>query len=254
MKKLLFILSVLLLYKCESSDSSAVSSALSGSYANILALGDNLYVLADGSISTFNITERSTPEFIDSQEVNSSIESLFFNGTNLFIGSSEGMYIYSINESGIPNLESVSSYSDFVDVLPCDPIAANENHAYVTLSSNVQSNGPCSRFQEINELVIYDIDDVTNPVLLNRNEMEEPKGLGIDGNLLFVCERQNGIKVFDISDPNSIIQLYHFDGFRALDLIPNDGLLMVIGDDQLHQFDYSDIDNMYKISNYELRD
>lgn len=251
---LLALIFTITLSNCTDDAELSTQTVLSGSYANIVSLGDRLYVLASGELHTFEIEDRSSPSLINSLEVNQSIESLFYNGVNLFIGSSEGMYIYDIDENGIPQEQSVTRYEELVEFLPCDPIAANENEAYVTLSTSVRTTDGCFRSADINELLVYDITNVESPQLLNRMGLAEPKGLGLDGNLLFVCQKNDGIKVFDISDPVNLIELYHFGGFVAFDLIPTNGLLMVIGDDRLHQFDYTDIENMSKISSYDLKD
>ena len=252
-----FILALILAFAlshCTEDGDASTPSVLSGSYANILTLGERLYVLASGELHTFGLEDISSPQLLNSQEVNLSIESLFYNGENLFIGSSEGMYIYSIDENGIPQKQSVTRYEELVEFLPCDPIAANRQHAYVTLSTSVQASDACFRSVDINELLVYDISEVQTPQLVSRIGMQEPKGIGLDGDLLFVCQRYDGIKVFDISEPANLVELYHFGEFEAFDLIPTNGLLMVIGKDQIHQFDYSDKDNMYKLSSYDLKD
>lgn len=256
-KKIIGLIAVVSLMNCSSNSDSIFENSnqnvLSGSYANILALGDYLYLLGSGEVHTFNLSEPSNPELLDSQSINDNIESLFYNGVNLFVGSQEGMYIYEIQADGIPKRLSVTSYQEIVDVEPCDPITANTEHAYVTLSTTISDVGGCARLEQVNELLVFDIANPDSPMLVGRNDLDEPKGLGLDGNILFVCLRNDGIKVFDISDPSNLEELYHFDGFGAFDLIPTNGLLMVIGDDELHQFDYSDIENMYKLSVYDIK-
>ena len=40
----------------------------------------------------------------------------------------------------------------------------------------------------------------------------------------------------------------NFDDFTAYDVIPLGGLLLVVGPDNLYQFDYTDLNNIVKIS------
>ena len=68
------------------------------------------------------------------------------------------------------------------------------------------------------------------------------------GNILFVCDNDQGLKVFDVSDPLNIDLIKHFDGFTAFDVITLDGLLLVVGPDNVYQFDYNDLENMRLVS------
>ncbi len=235
-------------------DSSSSGEVLSGSYARMLAIGSKLYLLGTNTLHVLDITNESSPQAISSQFVTENIESLFFNDKHLFVGSQDGMYIYSLNAEGIPQFESVTSYEFWPDVLPCDPIAANESYAFSTLSTTIASGSPCQRWVQINELRVFDISDVTEPVNINTVQMEEPKGIGIDGNLLFICENTNGIRVFDITDPTDLTMIYSDTGFAARDVIPANGLLLVMGDNNIHQYDYNDINNITKLSLYEIKD
>ena len=101
---------------------------------------------------------------------------------------------------------------------------------------------------------IYDIADINNPVFVRTISMENPKGIALDGEHLFVCEKFNGLTVFELSNQENPELIYKSDEFGAFDLIPASGLLMVVGPDTLHQFDYTDINNIFKIGEYSLRD
>jgi hypothetical protein len=97
-----------------------------------------------------------------------------------------------------------------------------------------------------------DISDPAQPRLKVSYGMESPYGLGIDGNVLFVCDE--GLKVFDAADPLKIAaeQLAHFTGISGFDVIPYNNILLVIGDDGLHQYDYSDIQDIKQISTLKI--
>lgn len=256
MRTKLFLLFIIVnLIYCTSDSSNSISqSTISGSYANMLAIGDNLYVLGNGSLTTLSLQNPENPVILDSLKISNDVESLFFNNNRLFIGSLEGMYIYQIALNGLPIFRSLTPYDRLFDATPCDPVVANDTIAFATLSTSIDLNNACFRNTLLNQLSVFDIKDLENPSLLTSIELEEPKGLGLDQEILFVCERWNGIKIFNVADPRNPIQLYHFDGFPALDLIPNDGLLVVIGDEDLYQFDYSNIDSVTMISTYELKD
>ena len=80
--------------------------------------------------------------------------------------------------------------------------------------------------------------------------MNNPYGLGIDGNTLFLCEGEFGLKVFDIEDINSISdnELAHFPDIHAFDVIPYQKVLLMIGEDGFYQYDYSDVQDIKLLS------
>jgi hypothetical protein len=78
--------------------------------------------------------------------------------------------------------------------------------------------------------------------------MTNPKGVGIDGSTLFVCDGEAGLKVYDFSDPVNLQLLMHYPGIDTYDVIPLNGLLIVVGPDNLYQFDYSDLNDIQLIS------
>jgi len=80
--------------------------------------------------------------------------------------------------------------------------------------------------------------------------MYNPHGLGIEGNLLFVCDGDAGLKIYDRTDPLGILnnQLAHFADIDTYDVIPFNGILMLIGEDGIYQYDYTDIQNIVQIS------
>lgn len=263
MKNTIYILSLfalsLFVTSCESDGGTFASQVegagvLSGSYANMLTLGDKLYVLGDGQLKTLSLANPALPEQIDSKTLDFDIESLFISDGNIFVGSPSGMRIYTIDSDGIPVFRSLTPYEAIGEIQPCDPIVANEDHAFATLSTSVDVENSCWRNVPLNELRVFDLENLEQPILINTVSMEEPKGVGLDGDHLFICESQNGLKILDVADPFNIEQLEHFPDFRAFDVIPANGLLLVVGPELLHQFDYSDITNVIKLSTFELQD
>ena len=75
-----------------------------------------------------------------------------------------------------------------------------------------------------------------------------PHGLGISGELLFVAEAYEGIKVFDISNPEEPIQIGHHREIHVVDVIFHRGLLIATGRDGVHQFDYTNPADLQLVS------
>ncbi|MFO7658545.1 MAG: hypothetical protein R6W78_15915 [Bacteroidales bacterium] len=213
------------------------SSGKGGSLARFAIVGDKLYALTQNSIKYFDISEPAVPVYVDSTKAENDIETLFPFNNYLLIGTQSGMLIYDISFSGRPVFRSRYNH-----IRSCDPVVAEGNYAYVTLNSN---NVWCGR--NTNQLEIIDISDVNDPERIAEYSMQGPMGLGVDGNLLFVCD--NGLKVYDISNKLNI-ELKQFFDIKATDVIPHNNLLLVIGDDGFYQYRYdgNEISLLSKIS------
>ncbi|MEO0339123.1 MAG: hypothetical protein AAF242_07900 [Bacteroidota bacterium] len=259
MKTKIFFLALLLasfFMACESDDLSNVSpsadTGVGGSYARFIIVGDFMYVVDLQSLITFDVSNAAEPVEVNRQSVGESIESIFNFKDKLFIGSSEGLFIYAIEEDGLPKQLSATSYFEF-EIFPCDPVVANDTFAYVTLNAKRRVGNACGGSFEIdvNVLKIFDITDPTNPNLLMDYPMFAPKGVGIDGTTLFVCDDEEGLKIFDASNPYNILPIEVFDDFTAFDVIPLNGLLLVVGPKNIYEFDYTNLDDITLISSFQ---
>ena len=65
----------------------------------------------------------------------------------------------------------------------------------------------------------------------------KPQGLTKDNNILFVCDE--GIKMYDASDPENIVLEKHVAGLEARDAIAWNKNLIVVSSNGLYQYDYS---------------
>ncbi len=141
------------------------------------------------------------------------------------IGSQNGMFIYSLENPEFPaRLSSVEHFT------ACDPVIANDTHAFVTLHSETFCGN------DINVLEIYDVREVTEPVLLNSRNLTFPRGLGLYENFLFVCDDE--IKVFDVTNPAES-KLVTSIKRSAFDVIILNDLLIAIGESGLYQYSLS---------------
>lgn len=229
--RLLLIHSIVLLaIACDTSftDSGVTkdsSAGKGGSTARFAIAQNNLYAVTRENLKLFDLSNPSQPDYTDSIYLGIGIETIFPYGDNLFIGTQNGMQIYDI---GIPS--SPYKLCTYQHIYSCDPVVAQDNYAYVTLNTN---NDWCGR--TVNRLDIIDISDLTNPFRVASYTMQGPEGLGIQGNLLFVCD--NGLKVYDVTDKHNLQLLKYFD-IKATDVIPDGNRLLVIGDDGLYQYQY----------------
>lgn len=249
------IIAMGLFVACESSLSDAAvprsDTGVAGSYARFIIVGDFMYVVDESSLITFDISVADDPVQVDKQTIGNRIETIFNFKDKLFIGSGEGLFIYEIMDNGIPQQLSATTYFEF-DIFPCDPVVANDSFAYVTLNAKRRLDNPCGGAFEVdvNVLKIYDITDPRQPMLLSEYDMFAPKGVGLDGTTLFVCDDEAGLKIFDVSDPLKLVSIAHIDYLTAFDVIPLNGLLLVVGPENVYEFDYTDLDNITLLSSF----
>lgn len=227
MKKYISFLIIFALFTaCESSSSDQAQAeggdGQGGSLARFTLKGDYLYTVDDFDLNVFNVADTKDPVKVNTVPIGFDIETLFGYQDYLYIGSQNGMFIYSLDNPEFP--EKLSSVEHFT---ACDPVVANETHAFVTLHSNTFCGN------ELNVLEIYDVADVTNPVLLNSRNLTSPKGLGLYGDYLFVCDDE--IKIFDISDAEQS-KLVASIKRSAFDIIIRNDVLIAIGESGLYQY------------------
>ena len=256
MKKILYLIIVaLMILSCakeggvyESSISGDMTSGKGGSMARFAIKGDVLYTVSSDSLKVFNIEDAANPKYADERnlQIGFDIETIFPMDTLLFIGSRSGMYVFNISEPRFPMFMSQVQH-----FRSCDPVVAEGRYAYVTLNTNFSNCG----FVPNNVLQIYDISLPTIPVLLKEVALKGPSGLGIDGSKLFVCDK--GLKVFDITNPlnikqvDDLVEIDEVDIRDTYDVIPVDGLLILVAKEGLYQFDYSG-SNLKFVSKIEI--
>lgn len=232
MKKLLsFILLAIFFSSCESSESNSDlgSSAVGqgGSLARFAIANGHLFAVHQSEIRVFSLANTENPVQLSALPVNAVVETIFpYGDSTIFIGTTSGMYIYDI--SSAPSMNLLSNYRHIVS---CDPVVANSQYAYVTLRTE-SNNFNCAR--GVNQLDIVNIQDLSNPNLVSSFPLIQPKGLGLYGDTLLICD--NGLKVFDVSNPQAIKLLDADEDFDAVDIIPNGNLMITVSETGLKQY------------------
>lgn len=173
------------------SPAAAPDAGIGGSMARFSIYDDFLYTIDASSLYLFDISALDRPKPGAHIQVGWGIETLFSYGDKLFIGANNGMHIYDN-----ANPQAPVHLSTYAHIQSCDPVVVQDNYAYVTL----RSGNECQGFT--NQLEIVDISDPGNPTLFKTYPMQHPHGLGVDGNCLFICEGEFGLKVFDKNRPH----------------------------------------------------
>ena len=216
-----------------SSDTSAPTASTTGqggSFARFKIVDDYLYAVEPWSINVFNISDLDNPQVLEEVYAQGNIETIFNQGDILFLGGTQGMYIYDISSPDKPTY-----VSEFTHGRACDPVVVSGGFAFVTLrSTNFCGDGAESG------LYIVDVSDLTNPTLKKTYPMTEPYGLGIKDEKLFICDGPDGLKVYDKTNIENLVQLNHFEDINTYDVIPLANSLLMIGDKVLYQYEYLD--------------
>ncbi len=200
-----------------------------GSLAKFKIVDDYLYAVDSHNINIFNIEKLADPQQSSSIFAGFDIETIFNKGNYLFLGSMRGMYIYDIESPATPQL-----VSEFQHGTACDPVVVDDEYAYITL----RAGNSCGALDS--SLQIVDITDLYNPKLKKSYAMDNPYGLGIKNNLLFICDGNSGLKVYDKTNVEDLQLVDHFKDINTFDVIPLEDHLLMIGEEVLYQYTYSD--------------
>lgn len=236
MKKfIIFCLSVTLAGCSADSDNSTAGAVdgTGGSLARFSLVGDYLYTVDDQSLRIFDISNPELPTFSGEKYIGFDIETLYSLGEYLFVGSRLGMFIYDITDPKFPLQLSAVEH-----VRSCDPVVSTGDYTYVTLHTNASCAG------NVNQLEVYDTQDLLRPELLVTITLDRPIGLGIYGNYLFVTDK-NVVRIFEVTNPAqpNLVGGIEEDAF---DLIIRGNDMFIIGEQALSQYKLNpnDIDNI----------
>lgn len=229
-------------YSSNSSQSS--SSGQGGSMSRFTLMNDYLYTVGIYDLSLFDVKTASNPSFVKSINLGWGVETIFPYDNKLFIGTNTGMHIFSATDAANP--VKLSTYSH---VFACDPVVVQGKYAYVTL----RTGNNCR--QASNQLEVVDIEDPTKPKQIAVFPMQNPHGLSVVGNNLFLCEGNFGIKSFNIADNKSIgnNMLQHLQNIKSFDVIAGPKSLIVTGEDGIYQFNYSNASNLQLLSSIKVQ-
>ena len=234
-----------LIYLSSSSSQSIASSsptAIGGSMAKMAIQNGHLYVVSTQSLYSVSIEHPLAPTYLNKKYMPfgmGSAETIYPFQDKLFIGSTSGMYIFSVTNPDNPQL-----LTTFTHATACDPVITDGTNAYITL----RSGRSCGGIQ--NELDIVNVQDVTHPAFLKKYNLTHPQGLSKDGNTLIVCD--DGLKVYDATDPSNLLLKQSINLSETYDVICINGLAIVSAKDGLYQFDYSNLANVKQLSKLSI--
>lgn len=210
-------------------ESADFASGTGGSLARFNIVKGYLYTVTQTEMHIFDIVNPENAVEVNSENVGWDIETIFSLDNYLYIGSAGGMYIYNIDNATNPTYVSEINH-----IMGCDPVVVQGDMAYVT----IRGGNSCG--QNLSQLEVIDISDKTNPFRANIYEMQEPYGLGVKGDFLFVCDGSFGLKVYDTTNTPQLTLIDHFENIETFDVIPLEEVLLMVGGNRLFQYKYSE--------------
>lgn len=232
---------VMLISSFSSNASSAGTVGINGSMARFALKNDYLYTVSNSDLKVFGLQNPDAPQQLQTVSVGWGIETIYPFKEQLFIGSNTGMFIYSIQNPAVP-----TRTGSFAHALACDPVIADDTHAYVTLRSGTNCRAV------INQLDVIDVQNLQSPSLIKSYALTNPHGLSKDGNLLFVCDGKDGLKIYDATAPSNLKLVKQFSGFEAYDVIAWNKNALVVTKTALLQFDYNNANNIQQRSSIAI--
>ena len=233
------ILFFLILISCDKGMTSSADSGTGtgGSMARFTIVGNYLYLVDYSNLEVYDISlgyaRKKSSVFIGFM-----IETIFPYNDKLFIGSRDGMFIYSLSDPKRPQKIGAARH-----LRSCDPVVANDSVSYVTLRSG-QACGVVT-----DGLYIYDIKDISNPKLLNLMQLSTPYGLGLKDSVVFVCRDAAGLTAVNVKNPSNPKELYTIKDGEFIDVIPYENLLICYVKSGLLLYDVSNPARIMKVAN-----
>ena len=244
MKKLLTIFSLLgiILSSCEGDsagvDGSPGSSAgngagQGGSTARFTIMQDQLLAISeDGQrgdfLQSFSLQDPASPRKNNTGTPLrlGTMETLYpYSDSILLIGGPTGMQVVRVAGTNL------TQWGNYRHVTACDPVVAKDTLAYVTLRSS--TNNFCNN--GINELQVLDISDWQNIHLVSSRSLNFPRGLGIYGDSVLVCD--DVLRNFYYRPQDSLMEVNSLDGVQdPRDIIVLDQSVLIITDSGFKQY------------------
>ncbi len=222
-----------------SSGTSGATYGVGGSMARFGLYEDMLYIVNQSTLLSFKLNSTSEVTLLNTNYVNWTAETIFITDKHMFLGTQNGMIVMSLE---VP--ERPLQVGSFSHMTACDPVVIKGDLAFVTLKGGTTCRGTLNQLD-----VVRMSNGYSKFELLKSYPMFGPQGLGIDDDLLFICDGDAGLKIYNAADPLTISQnqIAAFPSINAYDVIPMNNYLFMIGEKGFLLYDYTNIQNIKQI-------
>ena len=208
------------------------SGGTGSSFATFAVAGDYLYYLDYSSLVTLDISVPEEPKELKRTSIGWTVETLYPAGDLLFVGGTNGMYIFDRRDPAAP--QEVGRVEHF---RACDPVVVSGGVAYVTLRGGTN----CGMSNDV--LLCVSVEDPSNPLVIAEKELTTPYGLTVRDPFLYVSNGYEGFELLDIARPTEPSVVASWREWATKDFIWDDNVLYVLGFEDLRIFDTSKPDN-----------
>ncbi len=199
-------------------------SGKGGSLARFTISGNYLYTVDQNSLHTISLADAAHPQKVSDKSLGIYTETIYPYKNSLLLGTETGMFIFDL-----ANPTNPQQITYFQHIRSCDPVVAQNGFAYITLNTQ---NQRC--FNGTNELQIVDISNLNSPLPVKTISLNSPTGLDINNDTLYVCN--DGLKIYNVADKQNPVELNYITGIDAQDVICQEGCIIIIANDGLHQY------------------
>ena len=202
-----------------------------GTLNRIAKYNDHIYIVSNNNMIILKDDAQGlSSNVVRIENIKEEMETVFPYKDKLFIGSKASMSIFDISNANTP----VELY-DFEHAKSCDPVFPIDNVAYVTLRTADFSECPGN----INALLTINISDLSNPKQVAETQLASPYGMTEVKSHLFVGNGENGLSIFDISNPLEPELVNTQTDVVAYDIIANPGnpdFIFITGNEGMKQY------------------
>jgi hypothetical protein len=200
-----------------------------GSMAVFAVIDTFLYYVDKNALYTVSIADPATMTQLSQVTIGRTVETIFPTSKYLFIGGSEGMYMYDRSQPSTPEFEGMVSH-----IRSCDPVVVQGAVAYVTL----RSGNTCGGSSDV--LMSVDISDPADAKILKEITTTTPYGLAVDDSLLYVANGWSGYSLYNVKNPLDIKLVLQWNQPTTKDFIWNQKKLYIMEMEQVEIYDVSD--------------
>lgn len=212
----------------ESSDGTIIPSA------DFIVQNNHLITIESTFAKVYSLTDSTKPllEQTYSSTDDLELETLYeYKANMLMIGTKEGTYFKDHSTPG--ELGEITFSTLFTS---CDSFVTQGNYLYMALRSD-QACSSTNNSKGDNQLLVYNILKVDQPVLVKSIDIDSPYGLGINGTELFVCYDQGTLE-FDLTTPTLPVQVGDYSQ-QCNDIIAAEDPMVLSNDDGISLTEYA---------------
>jgi hypothetical protein len=230
-------------FSSNASSSNSSTTGVAGSSAKMVLINNFLYAITERhQLGAIDVSIPQSPNLVSNQFAGYDLETIFPFKDKLFLGSDIGTFIYDIIDPSSP-----TETGEFTHGKACDPVITDGTNAYITLHAGTICGGSS------NELDVVNVQNLMDPTLVKTYPMTSPTGLAKDGNLLFVCDGSDQVKLLDATHPDDLQLLARIKSKGPFDVMAANNILMVVAAGGFYQYNYSNLENISLLSFFPVK-